>query len=394
VWSRGTSVAVAARVTFAAVTRTFLVASTTLGLLACGDDGRATSATAATSITTQSSPGATDTPTSDTPTDPGTGGDTSSASTVDVTGSASAPPDDSTGVVKFDIGSADTGGTTGSKVGCDKVDFLFVIDNSASMEDNQAALIQSFPGFITAIQSTLSATSDYHIMVVDTDDDGRCKQRCDMVGDPDVPEYCAEKNYHACNANLSECDTTRGAGVIHPVGSFATNMKCPIAGGNRYMLQDEPDLPTTFACVAKVGTAGNPSERPMNGMTEALSAPLNDVGGCNAGFLRDDAILVITFISDDPNYEDEGVPQEWYDAVVAAKKGNVQSIVVAGLTLVPEDPDCAGNGDIKGAHWNEFIDMWGDHGLKSTICAADYAPFFTEAVAIIDDACDNFVPPN
>ena len=375
-----------------AVTRPLLVVSLTLGLHACGDDGRATSGNP-TAVTTQGTL-ATNATTGDVPTDPGTAADTSAGPSA--TDSAAATTVDETGEVKFDIGSMDTtGGTTmPMPMGCEKVDFLFVIDNSASMEDNQAALIASFPGFIAKIQSTLSATSDYHIMVVDTDDDGRCAQRCDMVNDPDVPEYCAEKNYHACNANLSECDTTRGAGVIHPVGSFATNMKCTLASGQRYMLPDEPDLAGTFACVAKVGTAGNPSERPMNGMTEALSAPLNAMGGCNEGFLRDDAILVITFISDDPNYEDEGTPQEWYDAVVAAKKGNVPSVVVAGLTLVPEDPDCAGNGDIKGAHWQEFVTMWGDHGLMSTICAADYAPFFATAVDIIDEACDNFVPPN
>ena len=372
-----------------AVTRPLLVATPILALLACGDSGRADSAGAST-ITTQNSLGGTDSPTGDAPTGGATAADSTAAD------STAAATTAETGDVKFDIGGDDdTAATTmPADTGCDKVDFLFVIDNSASMEDNQAALIASFPGFIEKIKSTLSATSDYHIMVVDTDDDGRCKQRCDLVNDADIPKYCVTDEYDACSAKLTTCDTTRGAGVLHPVGSFATNEECTIASGKRYMLPDEPDLAATFACVARVGTAGNPSERPMNGMTEALSATLNGPGGCNEGFLRDDAILVITFISDDPNYEDEGVPQEWYDAVVAAKKGNVQSIVVAGLTLVPEDPDCAGNGDIKGMHWQEFVTMWGDHGLMSTICAADYAPFFAQAVDIIDDACDNFVPPN
>jgi hypothetical protein len=52
--------------------------------------------------------------------------------------------------------------------GCEKVDFLFVIDNSGSMLDEQQSLIASFDGFIEAIQGTLMA-QDYHIMVVDTD---------------------------------------------------------------------------------------------------------------------------------------------------------------------------------------------------------------------------------
>ena len=279
-------------------------------------------------------------------------------------------------------------------MGCKKVDFLFVIDNSASMEDNQAALIASFPGFIDTIEQTLSASNDYQIMVVDTDDDGRCKKPCD-ANSSDYTDFCAIVKPNACNAKLDACDTTRGAGVVHPVGLYSSNVVCPITGGNRYMLPAEPDLQSTFACVAKVGTAGNPSERPMNGMTEALSSTINAPGGCNAGFLRDDAILVITFISDDPNYEDKGTPQEWYDAVLASKQGNKDAIVVAGLIPQPT-MGCAENGDPgapKGSHWAEFIAMWGDHGLSGSVCEADYSPFFTQAVAIIDDACDNFVPP-
>ena len=131
----------------------------------------------------------------------------------------------------------------------------------------------------------------------------------------------------------------------------------------------------------------------MNGMTEALSPALNAPGGCNAGFLRDDAILVVTFISDDPNYEDEGTPQEWYDAVLASKQGNKDAIVVAGLIPLPDMGCPAGNGDIKAAHWAEFITLWGERGIAGPICDKDYAPFFAQAVGIIDEACDNFMPP-
>ena len=159
------------------------------------------------------------------------------------------------------------------------------------------------------------------------------------------------------------------------------------------MLPEEPDLAATFACVATVWTAGNPSERPMNGMTEALSPVLNGLGGCNEGFLRDDAILVVTFISDDPNYEDIGKPKEWYDAVVAAKNGNKDAIVVAGLIPQP-DLGCAGGGDINGAHWEEFLALWGEHGIEGSVCEPDYAPFFAQAISVIDEACDNFTPPS
>lgn len=366
--------------------------------LACGDtgEGRESSNSGAsnsgnTSLTGAPTSATATTGTTATTGDTGTTGTTGEASSsAGATGSADTGV--TTGSLKFDIGGGATDSSTGAaEKGCTRADFLFVIDNSASMEDNQAALVASFPGFIAGIKATLNAGSDYHVMIVDSDDDGRCKQPCDK-NTSDVIKYCAEADYEACDAPLSTCDTTRGAGVVHPVGLYASNKTCPITGGNRYMLPEEPDLAATFACVATVGTAGNPSERPMNGLTEALSPALNGPGGCNAGFLRDDAILVITFISDDPNYEDIGKPQEWYDAVVAAKHGNKDAIVVAGLIPQP-DLKCASGGDTNGEHWQEFLALWGEHGVEGSVCEPDYAPFFTKAIAVIDEACDNFTPP-
>ncbi len=368
---------------------------------ACGDDGGRTTATTTTGVTmtANSLSAASDESTVSATGDAPTSGTTTAASepgTSTPTSDGSSAAESSSGALKFDIGGETGEITTGAAdQGCKKVDFLFVIDNSASMEDNQKALIASFPGFIASIKDTLSASSDYHIMVVDTDDDGRCKKPCD-VNSTDYKDFCAVVKPNACNAKLDVCDTTRGAGVVHPVGLYSSNVACPITGGSRYMLPEEPDLPGTFACVATVGTAGNPSERPMNGMTEALTPAINGPGGCNEGFLRDDAILVILFISDDPNFEDEDKPQDWYDAVLASKKGNKDAIVVAGL--IPEDGiACTGKpvpaDQINGAHWAEFITLWGDHGLRGSICEMDYAPFFMQAVGIIDEACDNFQPP-
>jgi hypothetical protein len=298
----------------------------------------------------------------------------------------------------YDPGDTGVGGSlndgTEQDDGCTKVDFLFVIDNSVSMRDQQAALIASFPGFMSTIQNTVAAKSDYHVLVADTDAWGRCTASNCSTGDMSADSLCiAPAGGYACNTQFNSCDKARGAGVVHPAGDGATNAPCTLYGGNRYMVEDEPDLTGTFACVAQVGLAGHPSERPMDAMVAALGSDLNGPGGCNDGFLRDDAILVITFISDDPWYEDSGTPQEWYDAVVAAKGGNADAVVVLGLT--PNFSGCQdGKGPPKGSHWSEFVSLWGNHGLEASVCNLDYAPFFAQAVAIIDETCDEFEPPN
>jgi hypothetical protein len=71
---------------------------------------------------------------------------------------------------RFDVGMpADISG--GGQTGCSKIDFLFVVDNSGSMSEEQQALANSFPGFIESIQTTVKA-EDYHIMVIDSDSGG------------------------------------------------------------------------------------------------------------------------------------------------------------------------------------------------------------------------------
>lgn len=286
------------------------------------------------------------------------------------------------------IGGASGAGTGGSSSsGCEKIDFLFVVDNSVSMENEQSQLVAAFPGFISAIQNTVNAGSDYHIMVADTDEWGRCNTANPWTGIDPGSSTC---NSYIKNTVFQECDRTMGAGVVNPAGGFASNKVCGMPLPRRYLQQGDPDPSGAFACAAQVGTAGHSSERPMDSIVAAMAAGINGPGGCNEGFLRDDALLVITFISDDPNYEDAGDAQSWYDAVVAAKKGNPDAVTVVGFT--PAFAGCGGGSNIKGAHWAEFVAKF-KYNVHASVCAGDYVNTFTQAVTVIDESCDAFVPP-
>lgn len=319
---------------------------------------------------------------------PGSGG--SSASGGSSSGGSSAggsSANSGSGGIAIDGGGGSAADGGGGDTGCQKIDFLFVVDNSVSMEGEQALLVASFPGFISAIENTVKAGSNYHILVTDTDEWGRCNTANPWTGMNPGSTTC---NAYIQSTVFEECDRTRGAGVVHPAGEHASNQICPFPAGRRYLQEGDANISSTFACAAQVGVAGHPSERPMDSMVAALSPAMNGPGGCNEGFLRDDAVLVITFISDDPNYEDTGDAQTWYDAVVQAKKGNPDSVVVVGLT--PAFSGCGGNGTPKGAHWAEFVAKF-KYSLHASVCSADYATVFGDAIQLIDDSCDQYVPP-
>jgi hypothetical protein len=294
---------------------------------------------------------------------------------------------------KWDIG----GGTGTGNAGDDeegeycKIDFLFVIDSSLSMIDEQQNLITSFPGFIEAISTTLDS-DDFHLMVIDAGQ---------VLGAD-------------CDGVLGAGRTKNGAGV-----------DCGFVGGNRYATEAQPDLAEAFACAGMRGSDGPGNEEAMQSMMQSIG-PLNEVGQCNEGFLRDDAILVLTTITDeedDPNdtapnpqpdgscvpadddLNSPGDPQVWYDAVLTAKNDDPQAMVVLSLLgdCDQQDGICPGitfdlidPNSITGAEPAPRLREWTNkfhHGSIGPVCAPDYAPFFEDAVSVIDIACDEFEPP-
>ncbi|HEY8375518.1 MAG TPA: hypothetical protein VIK91_03470 [Nannocystis sp.] len=297
--------------------------------------------------------------------------------------------------------------------GCGKVDFLFVIDNSGSMADEQSSLIASFPGFIAAIQQTLSA-QDYHIMVVSTDkgEGGshtiQCKfNQCTCSPGPNCcREVCDSIFDRTCNGQpcdtlvLDECDFKYGSGRV----ADGLGAACGIEGGRRYMLATQPNLEQTFACAANLGTDGSGDERPILAAQAALGPKQNGPGGCNEGFLRDDAILVLVLITDedDDNQDGDGSfgdPADWYESVVAAKHGDPGAVVVLGLVgdgnLPGGQCPLVWDPDVDGAEpsprLQAFVEMF-EFGIVGSVCAPDYSPFFLDAVSVIDTTCDLFVP--
>ena len=313
---------------------------------------------------------------------------------------------------RLDLPEADTA-TSGGGVeapGCEKVDLLFVIDNSGSMADEQANLIASFPGFMAAIKQTLIA-SDYHIMAVSTDDgrgvlDGDCDfEECVCTPSPTCcVETCDSIFAETCNGlscaslPIDACDLAYGAGrTADQLGA-----SCELAEGRRYMRADQPNIDQAFQCVASVGIAGSGDERPIYAALSALAPELNAEGGCNAGFLRDDAILVLVLITDeedDGTYGSPGDPPSWYEQVVAAKHGNPRSVVVLGLVGDGNRPgspcpvmwDLEQDGAEPSPRLQEFVEMF-DGGIVGSVCSPDYAPFLLDAVGVIDQACDVFEP--
>jgi hypothetical protein len=258
-----------------------------------------------------------------------------------------------------------TGETAGEV--CGPVDVLFVIDDSISMAAEQENLINSFPGFMAGIEARLVEANDVHVGVVTTD-------------------AYVHNEPAAC----------RGLG--HLVTSTETEVCGPFAEG-AYMTAAD-DLPAAFDCAARVGIGGSVDERPIDAALAALDPANNAPGGCNEGFARDDALLLLVIITDeddapelDPGIDGStGDPPQWFDALVAARGGVESNIVVLGVTGRPAPNACGAESAEPATRLLELVQSF-TYGLAVDVCSADYAPHFDDALAIIELACDGFVPP-
>jgi hypothetical protein len=210
-------------------------------------------------------------------------------------------------------------------------------------------------------------------------------------------------NGEPCTTPGEECDVVLGAGRDDDLDGS----DCGLHGGHRYIVDGQPSLAAAFDCIGRTGVEGDGYERQAEAILAAIGE-LSQPGACNAGFLRDDAVLVVTIVSDeedDPNDGNDGDenspgdPQDWYDAIVAAKHGDPSAVVVLGLVGDTDLPmaTCGPITDVSGAEpaprLRELVEMFGDRGIWASVCSPDYAPFFAQAVELIDTACDEFEPP-
>jgi hypothetical protein len=295
--------------------------------------------------------------------DPSTDGPSPTGPSTDGSGDDDGSGGSTGGGIYFDTPNGNPGGgDDGTGDVCESVDLLFVIDNSPSMENDVINLINSFPGFVSGIQASITTTSAYHIGVTTTDE---------TLVQPNVAPECA------------------GLGVL--IEHSAAGYCGPYASGGNYFTEDD-DIASAFECAATHGSQGSASERPIDSARLALGDAFNGPGGCNDGFVRNDALLVLVLITDEDDSYSAGVPTEWYQHFLDLKQGLEDNIVVLSILMGPgAPPECNVNLNGPGTDLTAFTRMF-ENGHVGDICQPDFSPFFAEAADHIGTAFEDCYP--
>lgn len=171
-----------------------------------------------------------------------------------------------------------------------KVDILFVVDNSGSMDAHQKNLAANVGRFISAFFNRISI--DYHIGVLSTDMDGGITGKC-----------CGR-----------------------------------LIGSPLFIDKLTPGPEKDLAARLILGTVGSGTERSFDPVIAALSPPLDTT--VNFGFLRPDAHLAVIFITDAEDQSKES-SVALYDHLLKIK-GKREKILAYGA-IIPSgysDPQC------------------------------------------------------
>jgi hypothetical protein len=174
-----------------------------------------------------------------------------------------------------------------------KVDVLFMIDNSPSMAAMQTELRQHFAAFFSPLVPTAGSGKllDLHIGVVTSDYGAGAV--ANVAGGCDASPGGQKGFLQQVGAAGAGCVGPQGVPFIQYAVDATGGVTANLPGG----ATDHAALAAAFSCMASVGSNGCGFEHQL----ESVYAALHN-GSENAGFLRPDALLVVVFLTN----EDDG----------------------------------------------------------------------------------------
>jgi hypothetical protein len=163
-----------------------------------------------------------------------------------------------------------------------KLDLIFMVDNSISMQEEQDKLKANFPSFMERLAAIPGGLPDTRIAILSSNFGAGVNHPSD-----ECKNYGDRASYlvkDGCNL-----DTAGGVRWLRVGGGMAPNFP----GG-------DAALPTVFSCMANLGTGGCGYEHQLQSIRASFSTQgAGAVAPQNAGFLRDDAFLGIVILTDE-----------------------------------------------------------------------------------------------
>ena len=300
------------------------------------------------------------------------------------TASGNGDDDDDDGTGGVDAGQhtgGDGGGDQPATGECRKMDLIFIVDDSGSMEQEQTNLASNFPMFASVLNSyTISTgeTLDYRAAVTTT---GVTASGVQTINLPPFPPMMVPWSQTGADGKFRQV-----SGMPRP-----------------WLERTDPNMATMFGQAANVGTNGPGIEMQLRA-TELAIQPTT-----NPGFLRDDALLGVIILTDEDDCSfrtASGIEISAVDGCVGTagipsaadflapldtikgERGRWAAAVIAAQTACTSSFGDA----VEGVRLKQFAQAGGTNVVFGDICAGNLQGALMQALDSFQAACENFPP--
>jgi hypothetical protein len=295
----------------------------------------------------------------------------------DPTGDGDGDPTGDGDPIKLDTLPEDTGvddGPMGSE-GCLYIDVLFIVDISASMQEEKQNLNDNFPQFVGVLDEYLA--------------------------DPDT----AATSYRLGLTNSSIVNNLEGQSTFGLDGALYDGQggggffpNCDMMG-KLWIDGPAPTVASTFSCAAPTPKSDCQSctdigkERPLD--TIEMFVEKAAAGGVNDGFYRgEESLFVIVILTDEDDDANNTLTTPAQTKAVLDEFTDGEERYVIVTIAGPQNGSCDSNfGSAAAAPTlHEFTNAV-PNGLLGDICQGDLAQSLEQALDLIVDSCDSLPPP-
>jgi hypothetical protein len=262
---------------------------------------------------------------------------------------------------------------------CTKMDIVFVVDDSGSMAEEQTNLGTNFPMFANLLNSYTISTGemlDYRAAVTTTGVTASGVQTLPPPFNMSVP----------FNQTGQDGRFRQVSGMTRP-----------------WLERNDPNMATTFASAANVGTSGPGLEMQLRAMELAIQP------ATNPGFIRPDALLGIVILTDEDDCsfrQSSGItinslegcvgtpgipaPADFLQPLdtVKGERGRWAAAVIAAQTACTSSFGDA----VEGVRLKQFQAASPQNIVFGDICAGNLQGALTQALDSFQAACENFPP--
>ena len=175
--------------------------------------------------------------------------------------------------------------TGASTAPSNKVDVLFMVDNSSSMTSMQQKMLNEFPVFVQTLSAIPGGLPDLHLAVISSD-----------LGAPSDVDIMCTNTGNGGNFFFQPEGTCVGT-TLQPGATFITDDATGTT--KNFSGADPAGLSNVFQCIALLGSAGCGFEHQLASVARALGADGSPAPSGNSGFLRPDAELAIVMLTNE-----------------------------------------------------------------------------------------------